>query len=109
MIGAGASGTGGARGTASASIAGHGVNLRPFDGLINAVGNYMSNAHKLAMMADKFDKDMEMLSQRQGGDISNKKEYYDYVRSYGKDKGSKSYDLDDFYKAAYNRTIKDLS
>lgn len=74
-----------------------------FDAITDMIGSYMSNAHKMAQMADKFDKDMEYLHERQKGDLSNKKDYYDYIRTYGKDKGAKNYD--DF---PFEQTLRDM-
>lgn len=92
----------------AASSSAKGINLRPFDHVSAMVGNYMANAHKMALMADKFDKDMEYLYAKQSKDLENKKDYYDYVRSYGKDKGEKTYNSDEFYEAALRKTFSDL-
>lgn len=106
--GAGTHGLSAGSGGSTAHANSPGVNLRPFDQLTSMIGNFMSNAHKLAQMSDKFDKDMEYLSAKQGRELDNKKDYYHYVRTYGKDKGAKSYNLDDFYDAALSNTFKDL-
>ena len=60
--------------------------IRPFDSVTEFVGNYMSNAFKMAQMADKFDKDLAIMSRKQDYKSTNDdyfwdsmKDYYDYT------------------------------
>lgn len=69
----GSSATGGAVGLASGSSASHSgshsqARIRPFDSVTEFVGNYMSNAFKMAQMADKFDKDLTLLARKESHD-----------------------------------------
>lgn len=66
----GSSASGSSVGLASGSSASHSgahaqSRVRPFDSVSEFVGNYMSNAYKMAQMADKFDHDFEMLARKQ--------------------------------------------
>lgn len=77
--------------SASGSSASHNgtrvnASVRPFDAVTNFVGNYMSNAYKMAQMADKFDKDLTILARKQDYKSTNDdyfwdnmKDYYDYT------------------------------
>lgn len=102
----GSAGTHGLSSGGGSSAAGHakGFHSSVFDGVTALVGNYMSNAHKLAVMADEFDRDLAKISARSDA----KKDYYDYVRSYGKQNKEKSYDTDDFFDASLARSMRDL-
>ena len=89
----GSSASGGSVGLSSGSSASHNgahaqTRIRPFDSVTEFVGNYMSNAYKMAQMADKFDKDLELLSR------SQKYDYQKQMREHGMRKEERELDRD---------------
>lgn len=68
--------------SATAHSAGHSVNISPFDRFTDMVGEYMSNAHKLARMSYKFDQDLKNYGKRRDNsdffDAARKRYFNDF-------------------------------
>ena len=83
----GSSASSGSVGLASGSSASHNgahsqAKIRPFDSVTEFVGNYMSNAFKMAQMADKFDKDLAIMARKQDYKSFNDDYYWDMMKDY---------------------------
>lgn len=100
--GATATGIAGSPGSGSGASSARGsssrVNSNPFDALQQYVGSYLSNAYQMARDAKYFDHQMDLLDRR----LSKSSDHA------GSSDRSGSFDTDEFYNAALQRSVEDF-